>query len=297
MVVRKASSPFFMRTLLALFGSVASVLASDKPALFAMDNAAGFEPEECAQVLGELGYAGLGGRPATARAYAAALEAKGLVFFNGYHVTNFSHAQTALPADLTKAIDDLAGTGSALWLGINKVELPANVGATPEYSDMIVTSQLKQLLEYAKPKGVKVSLYPHTGFWTAQFEVCLRIANQVDDPALGVTFNLCHWLKVEGAERDPLPLLKDALPRLNFITINGADAEEPRKLGWDRLIQPLGRGTYAVGTFVEKVRAAGYVGPFGFQGFGIKMDSKELLKETMEGWKKITMKRSSLSPG
>jgi hypothetical protein len=38
---------------------------------------------------------------------------------------------------------------------------------------------------------------------------------------------------------------------------------------------------------VSKARAAGYRGPFGFQGYGIKMDSKELLKETMEGWKKF----------
>jgi sugar phosphate isomerase/epimerase len=238
-------------------------------------------------VLADLGYAGLGGRPATAKAHATSLQAKGLVFYNGYHVTNFGHGQTELPADLTKAVDDLAGTGSTLWLGVNKVAFPAGVKAGPEYGDTIVVPQLKQLLAYAKPKGVKVSLYPHTGFWAAQFEVCVRVASKVDDPALGVTFNLCHWLKVEGSERDPLPLIKEALPRLNFITINGADTGDTQKLGWDKLIQPLGRGAYDVGAFVAKARAAGYRGPFGFQGFGIRMDSKELLKETMAGWQKI----------
>ena len=252
-----------------------------------MDTAARLEPAECAQVLADLGYAGLGGRPATAKAHAAALQSKGLVFFNGYHVTNFGYGQTELPADLAKAVDDLAGTGSTLWLGINKVAFPAGVRAGPEYGDTIVVPQLKQLLAYAKPKGVKVSLYPHTGFWAAQFEVCLRVANKVDDPNLGVTFNLCHWLKVEGSERDSLPLIKEALPRLNFITINGADTGDTQKLGWDKLIQPLGRGSYDVGAFVAKTRAAGYRGPFGFQGFGIKMDSKELLKETMEWWGKM----------
>ena len=134
---------------------------------------------------------------------------------------------------------------------------------------------------------MKVSLYPHAGFWAAQFETCMRVASKVDDPNLGVTFNLCHWLKVEGSERDPLPLIKEALPRLNFITINGADTGDTQNLGWDKLIQPLGRGSYDVGAFVAKARAAGYRGPFGFQGFGIKMDSKELLKETMVGWRKI----------
>jgi sugar phosphate isomerase/epimerase len=75
------------------------------------------------------------------------------------------------------------------------------------------------------------------------------------------------------------------LPRLNFITINGADTGDTRKLGWDKLIQPLGRGTYDVKAFVANARAAGYRGPFGFQGFGIKMDPDKLLKETMEAWK------------
>ena len=276
-----------MRSLFAFFCSTVALLAADRPPFFAMDTAARLEPAECAQVLADLGYAGLGGRPASAKAHAAALQSKGLVFFNGYHVTNFGYGQTELPADLAKAVDDLAGTGSTLWLGINKVAFPAGVRAGPEYGDTIVVPQLKQLLAYAKPKGVKVSLYPHTGFWAAQFEVCLRVANKVDDPNLGVTFNLCHWLKVEGSERDSLQLIKEALPRLNFITINGADTGDTQKLGWDKLIQPLGRGSYDVGAFVAKTRAAGYRGPFGFQGFGIKMDSKELLKETMEGWGKM----------
>lgn len=277
-----------MRTLFVFGLMTVATLAAETPPFFAMDTAAKLPPADCAEVLADLGYAGLGGTPSTAKAYAAALGARKLVLFNGYHVTNFSHAQTAMSADLKKAVDDLSSAGgSVLWLGINKIAFPAGVKAGPEYGDTIVVPQLKQLLAYAKPKGVKVSLYPHAGFWAAQFEVCLRVATKVDDPALGVTFNLCHWLKVEGSERDPSPLLKEALPRLDFITINGADTGDTQKLGWDKLIQPLGRGSYDVGAFVAKARASGYRGPFGFQGYGIKMDSKELLKETMAGWQKM----------
>jgi sugar phosphate isomerase/epimerase len=113
----------------------------------------------------------------------------------------------------------------------------------------------------------------------------LRVVEKVNRPNVGATFNLCHWLKVEGGERDPAPVLKAALPRLDFVTICGADAGDTRTLGWDRLIQPLGRGTYDVGTFLAKLRAAGYRGPIGFQGYGIPMDSKELLTLTMDAWK------------
>lgn len=276
-----------MRPLLALVCSTAALLAAEPPAFFAMDTAARLEPVACAEALAELGYAGLGGRPATAKAHADALKAKGLVFYNGYHVANFPSGLAELPADLTQTVDGLAGTGGTLWLGINKVDLPLGLRMPPEYGDTIVVPQLRQLVAYARTKGVKISLYPHAGFWAASFETCVRVASKVDDPNLGVSFNLCHWLKVEGSERDPSPLIKEALPRLNFITINGADAGDTQNLGWDKLIQPLGRGTYDVGAFVAKARAAGYRGPFGFQGYGIKMEPKELLKETMVGWKKM----------
>jgi sugar phosphate isomerase/epimerase len=62
-------------------------------------------------------------------------------------------------------------------------------------------------------------------------------------------------------------------------------------MGWDRLIQPLGSGSYDVAAFMEKVWAAGYTGPVGFQGFGIKRDSREVLAETMAAWRKIIGQR------
>ena len=123
-----------MRSLLALFCTLGALVAADRPAFFAMDTAARLEPTECAAVLSELGYAGLGGRPATAKAHATALQAKGLAFFNGYHVADFSSGQNNLPVELTKAVDDLAGTGGTLWLAINKVELPLGLRMPPEYA-------------------------------------------------------------------------------------------------------------------------------------------------------------------
>lgn len=265
----------------------AAAVAAERPRFFAMDTAARQAPAEAAAVLAELGYDGFGGRPATARAFAEELGRRQVAFVNAYHVTKFSAESPELPADLVQAISALEGLGTTLWLGIQQVQLPAGAKAGPTSGDAVAVPALRKALTLAKAKRVKISLYPHAGFWAESVETCLRLANAVDDPDLGVTFNLCHWLKVEGAERDPLPVLQAALPRLNFVTINGADAGDTRKLGWNRLIQPLGRGSYDVGGFVAKVREAGYRGPFGFQGFGIKMDPKELLQETMAAWRKM----------
>ena len=276
-------------SMLGLLLAVA-VGAAERPCFFAMDTAARQAPAEAAAVLAELGYDGFGGRPAAAKAYAAELTKRQLTFVNAYHVTKFAHGATELPADLVQAIQALEGLEATLWLGIQQVQLPAGLKAGPTTGDTVVVPALKQTLVLAKAKRVRISLYPHAGFWADSVETCLRLANAVDDPDLGVTFNLCHWLKVEGSERDPVPVIKAALPRLNFVTINGADTGDTRKLGWDKLIQPLGRGTYDVKAFVANARAAGYRGPFGFQGFGIKMDSKELLKETMAAWKAMGSK-------
>ena len=263
----------------------ATLAAAEPVRFFAMDTAARQAPAECAAVLAELGYDGFGGRPATASAFAAELGQREVAFVNAYHVTKFAHDDAGLPADLVQAIQSLAGLDATLWLGIQQVRLPVGLKAGPTTGDIVVVPALKKALVLAKAKRVRISLYPHAGFWAESVETCLRVANAVDDPDLGVTFNLCHWLKVEGSERDPMPVIKAALPRLNFITINGADGGDTRKLGWDKLIQPLGRGSYDVKAFVANARAAGYRGPFGFQGFGIKMDPKALLKETMEAWK------------
>jgi sugar phosphate isomerase/epimerase len=242
-------------------------------------------PAEAAMVLAELGYDGFGGSPATAKAYATELATRQVRFVNAYHVTKFSFQHTDVPADLVQAIDALAGLDTTLWLGLQQVQVPAEAAAGRTAGDAVVVPSLKRALVLAKAKGVRISLYPHAGFWGESVETCLRVADAVNDPSLGITFNLCHWLKVEGSQRDPAPVLKEALPRLDFVTICGADAGDTRTLGWDKLIQPLGRGTYDIGAFLAKLRAAGYQGPIGFQGYGIPMDSKELLEVTMEAWK------------
>jgi hypothetical protein len=114
----------------------------------------------------------------------------------------------------------------------------------------------------------------------------LRIADKLDRKDVGVTFNLCHWLKVDGL-RDPEYVLRRAVPRLMFVTINGADSGETQKKGWKQLIQPLGSGTYDVTVLLRILRAAGYRGPIGLQGFGIGMDSRELLTNSIRAWNDI----------
>ena len=254
---------------------------------FAMDTIARGGPEVVAPMLKDLGYDGLGGTAGN-EPMANAINAAGLRFFNGYLTMSFDSMQPALDDRHRGIIDRMAGHHGVLWLAIVKVQEGGRaVSKSSEDGDATAVAKLRELAEYAKPKGVRIALYPHTGFWLERVEDALRVADRLANEDLGVTFNLCHWLKVEGSERDPLPVLQAAMPRLMFITINGADTGDTKAMGWDRLIQPLGVGSYDTAAFLEKVRAVGYKGPVGFQGFGIRGEPREVLARTIEFWRKM----------
>lgn len=264
-----------------------SARAADTNAFFAMNTIAKGPPEVVVPLLKEHGYAGLGGA-AGDRAMAEALQRAGLHFYNGYLTLALAADQPGVPPAVAAHLDAMAGLDTTLWLAISKVQRgPSGVAATFPQEQDAVTQRLRDIADYAVARGVKVALYPHTGQYLERFEDALKMVERLHHPAVGVTFNLCHWLKVEGAERDPLPLLRAAGPRLMFVTINGADTGDTKTMAWTRLIQPLGEGSYDVGAFLRKLRAAGYTGPVGFQGYGIKAAPRDVLEKTMAAWTRM----------
>jgi sugar phosphate isomerase/epimerase len=282
--------------LVALALLCARPLFAARPAVnpfFAMDNIARGGPDVAPAMLRELGYDGFGGRVPD-EAMAPAVTAQGLRFFNGYHVINFDPAKPAPDESLRRWLAAMRPYHTVLWLAINKVTGPDGKprAVSAVEADDFVVGQIRAIAEAAQAQGVTIALYPHTGFWLARVEDALRVAGRIDRADVGVTFNLCHWLKVEGAERDPVPVLRAALPRLMFVTINGADTGDTRAMGWDRLIQPLDAGSYDVGAFVRTLRRIGYTGPVGFQGYNIKTEPREVLTRTIGAWRRFLAEES-----
>ena len=274
------------RLLALVFVLSATALAAPTNPFFAMDTIARGGPDVAPAMLRELGYDGFGGR-ALDEVMPSAVAAVGLKFFNGYHVLNLDPAQPA-PNDTLRAwLAAMRGRDTALWLALNKVmraDGTAHAISSPA-ADAFVVAQVRAIADAAKASGVRVALYPHTGFWLARVEDAMRVADQLNRPDVGVTFNLCYWLKVEGAERDPVPVLKAALPRLMFVTISGADTGDTRAMGWERLIQPLDSGSYDLGGFVRQFRAVGYKGPVGFQGYNITAEPRDVLSRSIAAWR------------
>lgn len=145
---------------------------------------------------------------------------------------------------------------------------------------------LREMSDLARDSGAQLLLYPHVNDWIERIEDSVRVARKVDRPNVGWMFNLCHWLRVDQ-QRDYAPLLKEAMPRLWAISINGAD-ERDEKPGWERYIQPLDKGDFDVGRFLKTLKELGYRGPIGLQCYGIGGDTREHLARSMATWRKLS---------
>jgi sugar phosphate isomerase/epimerase len=186
-----------------------------------------------------------------------------------------------VPENLESACQALAKHGTMIWIYVTSKDFKKS----DEAGDAIAVPALRAAADIAAKLGIKLALYPHAGFWIESVDDCIRLSKKVNRPNFGLSFNLCHVLKVSG-EAKVLDLLRATKPHLFVLQISGADASA-QSAGWDRLIQPVGRGTYDLVPLLKLARELGFSGPIGFQGYGIKGDRKGILAETMEGWKKI----------
>jgi sugar phosphate isomerase/epimerase len=252
---------------------------------FAMDTATKDDKHktagEQAQMLKELGYLGIGIGYAGTDSLAETLkelDQRDLQLFAVYTGINIDPGAQPYDPSLKDAMKVLEGRNTILWVfAQSQAQKPSTVEG-----DTRAVEILCELADEAAAHKVRISLYHHQGFWLETIEDAERIANRVNRPNVGVTFNLCHWLRV-AKDRDAQAVLQRAMPRLSVVNINGADTDGQ---DWKTLIQTLDRGTFDMRGFLETLRDAGYTGPIGFQGYGIGGDVHENLKRTMTAWDK-----------
>jgi len=246
-------------------------------AFFAFDNGTGrgqLTLAEQAQLLKDIGYAGIG--------YTGTrqipemldeLDRRDLTLFSIYVGVVLSPEGPQFHDHLQQAIGQLKGRETILWLTVR--------GTAPEAEGQAVTA-VRQVADWAAGSDLRVALYPHAGFYVATVEDGLRLAEKVERPNVGATFNLCHWLKT-APEQDLEPLLDKVVPKLMLVSINGADREG----GWERLIQPLGAGEYDVYSLLAALRRRGYTGPIGLQCYAVKGDIRENLRHSLAAWEQM----------
>jgi sugar phosphate isomerase/epimerase len=250
------------------------IYASDAP-LYVFDNGTGrgvLSLDEQAELAKRTGYAGIfysGTKDIPG--LVAAHKSRGLKVLGIYTGINVSDPSTSFDPGLPEAIRQLKGTGALITFTVN--------GKTPD-GDAVALPILQQVCDMAAVAGLKVALYPHYGFHVATVQDALRLRALANRPNLGLVFNLCHWLRA-GDEPNLALRLQQAIPHTFMVSINGADHEGD----WDRLIQPLGRGSFDVKAFLHALHVAGYRGPIGLQCYNVQGDREQNLIQSMKAWR------------
>lgn len=247
---------------------------------FAFDNGLNRDrltPEQQAQTLKKLGYAGIGytglrDLPKRLKAFKDC----GLRVFNLYTWCNPTRKQPYDPK-LLDAIKQLKGTGVMLWMTVS--------GKT---NDEQAAEVIGKLADIADESGVKIALYPHLYNYIETAPQAVRLVKKINRKNVGMTINLCHELRSGNGPKLP-EIIKASAPHLFQVSINGAD----HKGGWDKLIRPLGEGEFDVLGFLRNLNNAGYTGPIGLQCYAVKGDQRENLKRSMATWKEYQRKIAS----
>jgi len=239
---------------------------------------------EQAALLKELGYDGaghlwLGQVPERLKT----LDEAGLKLYQVYVQIDLAPGKQAFDPKLKEVAALLKGRDTQIAV------LVAGLGPSDPAGDARAVEGVRQIADIAREAGLKVVLYPHSGFWLEKVEDALRVVKKADRPNLGVMFNLCHWLKVDE-EKNLRPLLTAAMPYLWAVSIHGADKADEIHAGKGNWIQPLGSGSFDVPALLALLKELGYKGPIGLQCYGIGGDAREHLARSMAAWKKMNEK-------
>jgi sugar phosphate isomerase/epimerase len=257
---------------------------------FAFDNGVGrgvWPPSVQAETVKSLGYDGIHYNYTNPKDFAAKIEAckTAAVPIHAMYIYTFvGKPGAAYDPGIKEAIRMLKGSETIIWMTLRD--------GKRGQQDTEAADVVKEIAGLAAESGLKVSLYPHAGFYVATAEDAVRVAKVVNLPNVGVTINLCHELFAgNGARMEEV--VKTAAPFLNLASINGASpipGKGPK--AWDTL--PLGEGVYDTNGFLRLLRDHGYRGPIGHQFFNVKGDDKEKLQRAINSWKKL--KEGSLIP-
>jgi hypothetical protein len=175
------------------------------------------------------------------------------------------------------------GVRTELW-----VMLPQpDVKLDQEAKVKAAAAQLKPLAQTAAKQGCKVAIYNHGG-WTGEPANMVAVAKAVQEPNVGIAYNLHHG-------HDQLPQLgehlKLMLPYLSAVNLNGMDSELLAKGG---KILVLGQGQDDL-SWLRILQQSGYFGPLGILGH-TNNDAADQLADNLAGLDYLVARLAKQSP-
>ncbi len=234
-------------------------------------------PEDQAALLQKLGYGGICTRPQNASPeFLAAMDRHGIRISATFLSLPATGVGQDVPGDVRDHIRRIKDRKPYVWLAINNQDA----------SDDAAVSLIRKICDLSSENGLEVVLYPHVGFKIHTGAECERLRKLADRPNLGTSFSLCHFLCQEN-EAGLEAALKSQAPHLKLVQISGADLIPPGNPDWQRLIQPLGQGSFDMARVMRALDAVGYKGPVNLQCYQIKQPASRHLATSLEAWKKL----------
>lgn len=212
-------------------------------------------------------------------AYAAELAPRGLKIYSLYLGVNLDKDPPYDPK-IKETLTKHKGNIPYIWLHIGS----RKHGKSDPAGDERCVEILRDMADWCDPLGVKIGIYHHVGQWSEKFSDAVRIARKVDKKNVGAVFNLCHYLRTSGPDKLEEELAS-AFPHVAVVSINGADAGDTKSMGWDRLIQPLGQGSFDVKRVLKVLKEKQYAGPIGLQGFGVRKKPEDFFPSSVKAYR------------
>ena len=245
------------------------------PPFFAFENGVHVgTAQQRANVLKELGYDGIGSaNPRNLPARLPVYDAAGLKVFSLYVGGSLTADGPKYDPIISEAIGQLSGRDTV-------IELYVQGGSGAD--DTSAVAFVRDIADQAQQSGLRVVLYPHTGFYIDTIGDAVRIAKACQRDNVGVMFNLCHFLNVQR-DADFRQALAGAKPYLWRVSVSGG------KVGgkpWGELIQTLDQGDFDQVALLRELKQLGFDGAIGLQCYAIGGDARVNLRRSMTAWKK-----------
>ncbi len=245
-----------------------------------METAGPASVEEQVKILKDVGFDGFDNRDLEGlKEELEALDRDGLKLFTVYLTVRIDDDETPYNAALPHSLPLLQGRGTVLWCNTHSKQSKPSDPA----GDARAVPIFQEIADLAAPYGVRVAPYPHIGLWVESPEDTARLADKVNRPNFGTSFNLFHWRALGNRQRPIEEVVQRIVPRLMVMSINGDDGTTAVEG-----ISPLrdSQIDYYVGV-LKAFRNAGYAGPVGLQCYRVPGDPREHLRQSMAVWKKL----------
>jgi sugar phosphate isomerase/epimerase len=251
---------------------------------YAFDNGVGrgtWTPEKQAALLKELGYDGMAYNFTTNKDLESWLkiydEAKLGICSLYIHTFPNQEKGKQFPKELRETVKLLKGRATRLWITFRETKDKLD-------HDEGCVRIAKELGDLAAEQQVKVSIYPHAGFYVEKAMDTLRITQKANHANVTPSYNLCHeFLTKSGpkTEEEALKTLRQVAPSAGMVSINGVN------IGAKRYIVPLSESDLDLKRFLAELKQLGYQGPVGHQFYSIKGEPEILLKNAMTAWRSL----------